>query len=172
MSLLTATVAWATFQPTVLYDPPFIKTIDYQSHDSIEEVVVRRDGADFTFTSSPTPFTMAPGSEPGCEFIPNGIACPRAGVETIVVRLGALDDSADVDLGASANQVEQVVRGGDDADELKGGAGPQRLHGDAGEDTLRGGPGDDVLRGGAGTDVCLPGGGDDTVIGCEPAGRH
>jgi hypothetical protein len=166
-----AGVALATFQGTVLYDPPLLKLTDFSGHMSEENVIVRRDGPDYTLTATPSPPTIDGDSDPGCEFISGGVSCPRAGVERIVILLGGIDDSADIDLGASAATVEQIVRGQDGEDDLVGGAGVQVFHGGPDGDTLRGGPGADVLRGGEGTDVCFaqP---IDTVIGCEPAGRR
>jgi hypothetical protein len=169
--LASAGVALATFQGTVLYDPPLLKFTDFSGHMSEENVIVRRAGADFTMTASPSPPTIDGDSDPGCEFTSGGVSCPRAGVERIVILLGGIADSVDIDLGASATAVDQIAKGQDGADDLVGGAGTQTLLGGPGEDTLRGGPGADFLRGGPGTDVCFaqP---IDTVIGCEPAGRR
>jgi len=161
-------VAWATFTPTVLYKPPVIKALDHSSHSSVENVEVRRVDSNFTFNSSPAPFVIDPGSDPGCD---NDavVSCPKAGVKKIVVLLGALNDSADIRLGASADKVKQIVKGQDGEDELVGGKGIQKLSGGDQNDTLIGGPGPDILIGGQGEDICDGGSGHDEFISCEAA---
>ena len=166
---LLAGVASATFQPTVLYDPPLLKLLDHPSHQSQEDIVVRRDGQLFTLTNPFAPPVADPASEPGCEPIPNGVSCPRTGVQRIVVLLGAMNDSADVGLGRSAEKVKQIIKGQDGEDDLAGGRGTQRLKGGEHDDTLHGGPGPDLLIGGKGTDICDGGPGRDEFIGCEAA---
>ena len=78
-----------------------------------------------------------------------------------------MNDSAEIDLGHSADKVKQIVKGEDDNDDLTGGPGPQKLLGGEGDDELFGGAGPDVLDGGPGTDVCL-GNNKDTFKNCEP----
>ena len=58
---------------------------------------------------------------------------------------------------------EQVLEGGDGADQLTGGMFSDLLSGGAGDDRLDGGYGDDVLVGGSGFDVLIGGEGDDTL---------
>ena len=103
-------VALATFQPDVLYKPPVIKAIDHEGHMSVEDVVIRREGSDFTFDSSPSPFKIHAQSDPGCVDAAK-VSCPRAGVEKVVALLGAMNDSADIDLGKSADKVRHDRQG-------------------------------------------------------------
>ncbi|MCU4179722.1 Ig-like domain-containing protein [Bosea sp. BH3] len=56
-----------------------------------------------------------------------------------------------------------VVTGGNGAENLDGGAGNDTLKGGAGNDTLAGGEGDDTLDGGSGDDVVTGGIGNDTI---------
>src|SRR5215207_4429859 len=101
--LAGADAARATFQPALFYDPPLIRVLDYFSHNSEEHVVIRRDGADFTFENlAPgSPFTQAAGSDKGCTF--SAVSrCPVAGIERMVAFLGPMDDSLDIGLGRSA----------------------------------------------------------------------
>ena len=163
--LTTAAAAWATFQPSLVYDPPKIVARDHPEHDSAENVTVRREGSAFTFASTPTPFQT---SSPECENT-SVISCPRGGIERIVVFLGTLDDQADIDLNASAEEVTQVLKGQDGEDTLVGHEGIQRLAGGADDDILRGGPGPDILKGGNGTDTCDGGPGHDELLSCEQA---
>ena len=167
IALVGAGVAVATTLPTVRYQPPTVKVKDHELHMSVEDVVIRRDGKDFTFTN-PVSFGIDPASDNGCEFITGGVACPRTGVEKIVVLLNDMNDSADIDLGKSANKVKQILKGQDDNDDLTGGAGPQKLLGGEGNDELFGGPGPDMLDGGPGIDVCIGNSNKDTFKNCEP----
>jgi Ca2+-binding RTX toxin-like protein len=165
--LLSAAIAFATFQPTVHYDPPLIKMKDHSSHNSVEDVTVLRDGSDFTITNETSPATTDPESDPGCEFILGGVSCPREGVKKIVILLGAMDDDAEINLGKSADKVRQILKGQDGEDELVGKKGIQELAGGADDDTLIGGPGPDILIGGPGEDTCDGGPGRDEFISCE-----
>jgi Ca2+-binding RTX toxin-like protein len=162
-----AGVALATFQPTVSYNPPLIEVRDHPSHLSVEDITVRRAGNDFTIINETSPSTTDPGSDPGCTFISGGVSCPRAGVEKIVVFLGAEDDDADIKLGKSADKVKQILKGQDGEDGLQGGNGTQKLVGGDNNDLLIGGAGRDILLGGAGEDACNGGPGKDIVKGCE-----
>lgn len=161
----TAAVAWATFQPSLVYDPPKIVALDHPEHDSAENVTVRREGSAFTFDSTPTPFQT---SSPECETT-SVVSCPRGGIEKIVVFLGTLADQADIDLNASAEEVTQVIKGQDGKDTLVGHEGIQKLSGGANNDILRGGAGPDILKGGPGTDTCDGGPGHDEFLSCEQA---
>ncbi len=152
--LASAGVALATFQGSVLYKPPLLKFTDFSSHNSQEDVIVRREGSDLTITSFPAPPNIDPASDPGCESISGGVSCPRQGVEKLLVLLGGAVDSADIDLGASADKVKQVIKGQADGDVLNGGDGTQKLKGGKGSDELMGGPGKDILIGGPGQDSC------------------
>jgi hypothetical protein len=166
---LGGSVAWATFVPTVLYKPPVIKAKDHESHMSEEHVIISltKDGKSFSFGSSPAPFTIDPGSDSGCDNDVT-VTCPKKGVRKIIVLLGAMNDSADIALGSSADKVKQIMKGEDGNDDLTGLEGAQKLSGGQGNDELRGGPGKDVLLGGPGTDVCISGPGKDVVKDCEP----
>jgi len=162
-------VALATFQPTVLYKPPALKLKDHISHTSIEDIKVRRAGSDFTVVADGTsPPTMNPASDPGCEFIPSGVSCPREAINKVTLLLGPENDVGDIDLGASADKVTQILKGEGDNDDLFGGDGSQKLVGGEGDDELEGGPGKDVLIGGPGLDICDGGPGKDTIKDCEP----
>lgn len=162
-----ASVALATTQPTIRYEPPVIKVKDHQFHNSEEDVEIRRDGQKFTFTT-PAGFGIDPASDEGCEFMIGGVECRRRGVRKIVVTLNNLNDEADIDLGASADDVKQILKGQDDNDDLTGGPGRQKLVGGEGEDELFGGAGRDVLLGGPGIDFCDGGPGKDVIKDCEP----
>lgn len=160
-------VALATFQPNIFYDPPLIKVTDIASHNSTEVMTIRRDGPNFTFHNEISPPMVDPASEPGCEPQGGVIACPRAGVEKIIVLLGNMDDTASIKLGDSAGKVRQVVKGQDDHDDLFGGPGTQKLVGGFGDDEIYGEAGRDKLIGGPGTDICVGSAQDDTFKGCE-----
>ena len=164
---LVVPAALATFNGSVLYDPPKIKVKDFMVHSSAEEVTVRRAGSDFMLVAQPLPLAMDPNSDPGCAGITDGVSCPRAGIERILLFLGTRADSADIHLGASADDVVQVVKGEKGKDDLKGGSGRQKLAGGPGADTLRGGPGADLLIGGPGDDSCRGGRGQDVIRSCE-----
>ena len=166
LALVFAGVAWATFQPNVSYDPPVLKMEDAAAHNSVEDVTVRRAGSDFTIRNEVSPATT---SAPECAFVTGGVSCPREGIEKIVILLGALDDSADIDLDKSADKVRQILKGQDGEDEIVGAEGVQKLAGGASNDTLIGGPGPDILAGGSGTDICDGGAGHDEFISCEQA---
>jgi len=88
LSLALAGAALATFQPTLLYKPPVIKATDIDTHNSVEDVTIRRDGALFTFDNEVSPFVLDPASDPGCEGKGGTIGCPREGVKKIIVKLG------------------------------------------------------------------------------------
>ena len=160
-------VALATFQPNIFYDPPVIKVTDIASHNSVENMTIRRDGPDFTFHNEISPPMVDPASDPGCESKGGAVACPRAGVEKITVRLGNMNDAADIRLGKSSESVRQVVSGEDGEDDLEGWKGKQKLRGGEGNDTLAGNDGPDVLDGGPGEDICAGGDGEDVLIDCE-----
>jgi hypothetical protein len=130
--LLGASTASATFQPTVLYQPPVVKALDYVLHDSVENVVIEQHGRyALSFLSTPSPLTMAKKSDPGCGFISGGVTCPAAGLTRLIVKLGSMNDTAMVDLGRYAGSIKQAVNGGSGLDELEltGRAGAQRLAG-------------------------------------------
>ena len=169
--------ALGTFQPEVLYQPPKLNALDHESHVSTEHVTVVRDGPDFVLDNLGAPFLISPKSDPGCEDLGSPSACPRAGVERVVVVLGGGNDSVRIDLGRSGHGVKQHAFGGSGEDELRGRGGKQKLKGGDGEDFARGGGGPDklfggfdedadTLIGGRGDDFCS-GGVEDTFIGCE-----
>lgn len=165
--LVLAPIALGTFQPEIHYAPPLLEFRDHKAHTSAENMVAARSGPNIAITSAPSPAALDPASDPGCNSVLGGYECPVAGVDRLVVTLGNMADTATVNLGAHAPKVpSQVVRGGDDSDQLAGGAGKQRLVGGAGPDTLKGGPGDDVLIGGPGDDTCQGGPGRDVIRGC------
>lgn len=167
IALMAAASALATFQPGLLYDPPLIHARDYQAHASVENVTVARSGNDIVVTNEPSPYALEPESDSGCESVLGGWACPVAGVDRLLVTLGDMPDTADVDLGGLARRVPaQIVRGGPGADDIDGGARGQRLAGGSGRDTLKGGPGDDLLVGGPGDDTCRGGPGRDVLRSC------
>ena len=163
-----AGVALATTQPTITYQPPLIQVKDHALHATIEDILIGRDGADFTF-ETPSGFAINFKSDKGCRYVVGDVYCDRTGVEKIVVLTNDMNDIVEIDLGRSADKVVQIIKGQADNDDLFGGAGTQKLVGGPGNDDLRGGPGRDVLLGGAGTDICIGGPGKDKVKDCEPA---
>ncbi len=166
-------VALATFQPTILYKPPVIKAKDIATHNSVENMTIRRDGPDFTFDNEISPPMIDSASDPGCESTPGGkVACARAGVEKIVVKLGDMDDAADIRLRRSSWSVKQKVDGQAGEDDLEGWKGRQKLKGGEGDDTLAGNKGRDILIGGEGMDICAGGQGQDVILECETILRH
>jgi Ca2+-binding RTX toxin-like protein len=64
-----------------------------------------------------------------------------------------------------AGDGNDLVLGGDSADQLSGSEGNDLLFGDAGDDQIDGGMGQDILVGGAGHDTIQGGDGDDILIG-------
>jgi Ca2+-binding RTX toxin-like protein len=167
MALFATSAARATFQPELYYKPPLIRVFDNVQHLSVEDVLIRRSGNLFGFENlSGSPFLIDPASDPGC--VGSSVStCPVAGVERMKVFLGPMDDSLDINLGRSADRVQQSAAGGPDADEMTGARGRQRFAGGPGNDTLRGGTGKDVLIGGTGDDTCRGGPGKDIVKSCE-----
>jgi RTX calcium-binding nonapeptide repeat (4 copies) len=165
--LAIAATAFATAQPVLLYDPPRMTFRDLPDIDSTESVQVAKQAQDFTITSQPSGMTVDPDSQDGCDPIAGGYACPVAGVERIVVKLGELVDSGQINLGSRARTVRQTLRGGEGGDDLNGGPGKQRLMGGEGGDEISGGRGDDFIDGGSGSDTCKGGPGEDVVRHCE-----
>ena len=83
------------------------------------------------------------------------------------------DDSDQIDGGAGVDFVcggsgDDRLLGGAGLDLIQGGLGNDHLDGGAGTDVRWGGPGDDQLQGGAGTDFILGEAGDDQMDGLEP----
>jgi RTX calcium-binding nonapeptide repeat (4 copies) len=164
---LLAGVASATFQPTVLYQPPLLRALDFQLHDSVENTLVEPNGRfALAVLNGPTPPAVDPESDPGCGLITGGVTCPVAGLERVVVSLGAMNDTGRIDLGRHARRLKQRIIGGAGEDGLTGGRGTQRLLGGPDNDILQGGPGRDVLVGGPGDDACNGGPGRDVVRSC------
>jgi RTX calcium-binding nonapeptide repeat (4 copies) len=172
LPLVGVGIALATFQPTILYKPPVIKAMDIASHNSVENMTIRRDGPDFTFENEVSPPMIDPASDPGCESKAGKVACARAGVEKIVVKLGDMNDAADIRLRRSSWSVKQKIDGQAGEDDLEGWKGKQKLRGGEGNDTLAGNKGADVLIGGDGTDICAGGQGEDLILECETILRH
>ena len=165
---LGAEIASATFQPTVLYEPPLLAAVDHKLHNSEEHMIVESNGRyAIAVTSTPVPMGLQGGSDPGCGFITGGLTCPSAGLKRLRVNLGPMNDSAVVDLGRFATRIAQKVIGGSGEDSLTGGKGAQRLSGGPDNDTLTGGPGPDILIGGPGDDICRGGPGKDVLRRCE-----
>jgi len=159
-------VALAFTQPMVLYKPPVVKMLDHAGHNSVENMVVNQDGDFFLFSSTPVMVALDPGSDPGCD-IDVAAACPKQGIKKIVLFLGAMNDSGEIDLDQqSADKVKQIIKGGAGNDDLTGNKGAQVLKGGEGKDDLEGGPGDDTLIGGPGVDDCDGGPGKDTLKDC------
>jgi RTX calcium-binding nonapeptide repeat (4 copies) len=148
------------------YSPPLVKFADPPDFDTIEDLTLSRVGSDFHFENPPAGFLVTEDPEGECDFIPAGEACPVAGVQRILVRLGGESDIARIDLGASATRVKQTLAGMDGEDRITGRAGRQRITGGTGNDVLKGGRGRDVLIGGPGNDTCRGGPGRDVVKRC------
>jgi Ca2+-binding RTX toxin-like protein len=80
----------------------------------------------------------------GCRVVPETaatVACPAAGVATVVADLGDGDDWIEMLVG-----LPSVLMGGPGSDVLVGGAGDDVLIGGLGADTIFGGPGVDTVR--------------------------
>lgn len=165
--LALAPQALATFIASVRYTPPRITLIDLPEAGSQEDVVVSKEGHEYSF-AQPSGLAPHPGSEPGCsKNTTNDFRCPVAGIKKIVLKLGQMNDGAAIDLGSRAKTVGQVLRGGAGSDTLTGGPGAQRSYGGDDGDTITGGPGRDFIDGGDGTDTCIGGPGRDTIRHCE-----
>ncbi|KXF81680.1 calcium-binding protein [Enterovibrio coralii] len=67
---------------------------------------------------------------------------------------GALIDNIDLTV-APADNINDLIDGGNGDDIINGGAGNDELHGGNGDDTINGGDGDDVIYGGAGENNLL-----------------
>jgi Ca2+-binding RTX toxin-like protein len=74
-------------------------------------------------------------------------------------------------LPRGAVALDDIVRGGNGADNIEGGGGEDFLAGDAGTDTVSAAAGNDVVLGGAGADVLRGGAGDDLMAGNAGADR-
>lgn len=61
----------------------------------------------------------------------------------------------------------EVLKGGDQNDEIHAGSGNDRVEGNADDDVLNGDNGNDNIYGGSGTDTCAQGAGTGSVVGCE-----
>jgi len=167
-SLAIAAVAFATTTPVLTYTPPTIKVKDHSFHNSSENFLIGRENEHFFFQSA-TGMAIDPASDKGCFGDMGATFCDRKGVKKIVVMTNDENDTVEIDLGASADKVKQILKGQDDNDDLFGGEGTQKLVGGEGDDELEGGPGKDILLGGPGLDICDGGPGKDTVKDCEPA---
>ena len=64
----------------------------------------------------------------------------------------------------TADDGDNVLKGGSGSDKLNGGGGNDQLFGNNGTDTLNGGAGDDILAGGFGGDTLVGGSGNDTYV--------
>jgi Ca2+-binding RTX toxin-like protein len=166
-TLAVAAPALATIVTSVRYAPPKITVLDFHKVGTQEDLVVTKDGAEYSF-SQPSGLVKDSDSEPGCtDMFNTDYRCPVAGIKKIVVKLGLMDDGVAIDLASKATKVKQILRGGPGEDTLTGGPGPQRSYGDQGPDTITGGPGPDFIDGGGGTDTCTGGPGHDTIRHCE-----
>jgi len=167
LSLATASIASGTLLGSVRYTPPKITLVDLPQTGSQEDVVVSKQGAEYSF-AQPAGLGPHADSEPGCsKNTTNDFRCPVAGIKKIVLNLGELDDGAAIDLGSKARKVEQILRGGNGTDTLTGGPGSQTSYGGAGSDSIAGGAGRDFIDGGGGTDTCDGGPGRDRIRRCE-----
>lgn len=165
--LACAASASATNLASVLYKPPKISLIDQPEFGSTEDVVVTKDGPEYSF-AQPAGVVKHPKSKPGCtDNFSTDYRCPAAGITKILLKLGTLNDGASIDLAGKADTVKQVMKGGTGTDTLTGGPGAQTLYGNEESDTLTGGPGPDLLDGGGGTDTCDGGPGQDVLVHCE-----
>jgi hypothetical protein len=166
-SCAVATVANATFQPAAVYQPPALKALDYELHNSIENIAVEPNGRfALAITNTPASMGISSKSDPGCGLITGGVTCPAAGLERVIVNLGPMNDTGTVDLGRHAGRIKQRIVGGPGEDGLGGGRGTQRLLGGPDGDNISGGPGDDILIGGPGDDKCVGGPGRDILRSC------
>ena len=164
-----AAVALATVTAYVDYDKPVITFADRPEVPSTENVTVTKDGNEYSFLST-TGAVPDEDSRPGCtDNFATDYRCPVRGIEKIILDLGVQGDTASIDLGSKADDVKQLLRGGDDEDTLTGGDGKQVIKGQGDNDDLVGGSGPDVLNGGPGIDICDGGAGNDELINCEPA---
>ena len=166
-SLAFAAVAFATTTPVLTYTPPTIKVKDHSFHNSSENFLIGRENEHFFFQSA-TGMSIDPASDKGCFGDMGATFCDRKGIKKITVLTNDMNDTVEIDLGASADKVKQIIKGQDDNDDLFGGEGTQKLVGGEGNDELEGGPGRDILLGGPGIDFCVGGPGNDTIKDCEP----
>jgi RTX calcium-binding nonapeptide repeat (4 copies) len=167
-SAALAAVAHATFQPALIYQPPVVKAVDYELHNTIENMEIEANGRyAIAYRNAPASFGISPKSDPGCGFTDGGVTCPAAGVKRLIVKLGPMNDSAVVDLGRHSRKIKQRIDGGPGEDAVTGAGGAQRLLGGSEDDTLAGGAGRDVLIGGPGVDTCNGGPGKDVIRQCE-----
>jgi Ca2+-binding RTX toxin-like protein len=141
-----ASVALATNLAAVRYQPPKITLVDQPEVGSTEDVVVTKDGQEYSFAQT-VGLVKHPDSEPGCtDNFSSDYRCPVHGIKKIVLKLGTMNDEASIDLGSKAKTVKQILDGGDGGDTLTGGPGPQVIDGGPGTDTCSGGPGHDTIR--------------------------
>jgi hypothetical protein len=167
LALATASTALGTVLGSVRYTPPKITLVDLPETGSQEDVLVTKQGAEYSF-AQPAGLGPHADSEPGCsKNTTNDFRCPVAGIKKIVLNLGQMDDGAGIGLGSKARKVTQILRGGSGEDTLTGGPGAQQAYGGADDDTIILNAGRDFIDGGDGTDTCFGGPGRDTIRNCE-----
>jgi Ca2+-binding RTX toxin-like protein len=166
-ALVGASSAFATYIPSVNYQPPKIVLVDQQEMGSTEKGSITKQGSAYVF-SNWIGVTKHPNSKPGCDKnTSDNYHCPVAGITKIVAQLGAMDDTLSIDLGSKAAKVRQTLLGGTGGDTLDGGPDTQKIKGEEDDDTLNGGAGPDVIDGGPGFDTCDGGPGKDELTHCE-----
>src|SRR3954454_6955352 len=99
----------------------------------------------------------------GCSVLGNVASCLAAGVNAFVIKTLDQDDTVSVD-ASMLIVTNDVIEGGDGADQLTAGDGNDTLRGGNTADTLKGLAGDDMLDGGAGPDVMYGGAGVDRAL--------
>ena len=109
-------------------------------------LMITTEVTDYRITETGAGVTLSPGA--GCiSGGANQVLCPIAGLASISVAAGDLDDIVTV-----SAMLPATLNGGDGDDRLSGGTGNDTLNGDQQEDILDGGVGADALNGGTGSD--------------------
>lgn len=142
------------------------------------EKVIGTAGAD-TLGSSTTGHTLQGGAGNDVYVVGNSgvilVEDAGGGIDTVTTALSSYTlNAANVEnltftgtgnFTGNGNGENNVLTGGDGADNLQGFAGDDTLNGGAGNDTLQGGDGDDTLNGGDGDDSLYGGAGADHLVG-------
>jgi len=163
LRLLTVMVCTALVAPAAASAGTFSvsgSTLVYTGEAGVDQIAGFDTGTSIRFTRFGG---VAVGPGPGCTLSPGGqsVDCPKTGIRSVLLDLGAGDDVAAVSANVS---LPVLFNGGDGADGLFGGGGVDVFDGGAGDDNI-------VSRDGRGEQVDC-GGGHDTAISDDADTRN
>jgi hypothetical protein len=113
--------------------------LTYTGAGAGEDVVVNATAAHYELEEKTPTTTLTAGA--GCDLNKGKVRCPKTGVTSVDVDLGAGDDKV-----LNRTLLPVVVDGGDGSDRIDGGVANDVLEGGAGADVLNGSFGDDQIE--------------------------